>query len=594
MLAQIQPLLNGGRYAEARTVLLGAMRRGSTPMLDNAMAIAVLRMASGPTELEQAEFYARRACDSLTSPPAEITTTLANILALRGKYDAAAVAFERALKAQPQHLNARLGLANVLRQTGKLTAAAELLAATVPTADKQAQAAIDATLAATLLWCGKVEEAWALARAASDRFPDDAMVASTLANTACYVPGLSRDEEHQAQRRYGELFDRTVKITPPPFPPRPTGTPLRIGFVSPDFRQHSVAYFLEPLLRGLRELEGKPEGTRIELYGYAAGATKDAMTETLKALFHKFQPIGHLSDHDAAVLVRKDAIDVLVDLAGHTLGHRLPLFLFRAARAQVSYLGYPSITGVSTMDGRIVDETTDPVGCENTVSPEKLIRVPAPFLAYTPPRDAPPIEQPPAAPFTFGSFNATPKINSEVIAAWSRILRETSGSRLLLKSTQFADAAVRANYHGRFQAAGIDPARVEILPPTAGVREHLAMYNRIHLALDTFPYCGTTTTCEAASMGVPTVTIASDDHGNRHVSRVGATLNTAMRLPDFIATSTDQYVDIAVRTATTSKLPTRSDVRAAITDGPLGAQTTLAPAWLSRAASFLDAGSDGH
>lgn len=535
------------------------MRRGSSPALDNAMAITIFRAASSPADYEQAEFFATRACDSHPNPiPPELPTTLGNILSLRGKHQPAIAAFERALRSHPDHFNARLGLANTLRQVHRLSDAVAILEQALHSApaDPVSHAALLATLAASVLWIGDAERAWTIISDAISRFPDDPLVASTFANTACYVPDLTREQEHDAQRRYGLLYDRLVRITPPPpAAPKPAGAKIRIGLVSPDFRQHSVAYFIEPLLNNL-------DKNAFEVFGYSTSTQSDATTKRLATLFPTFRTIGSLSDHDAAVQVRRDAIDVLIDLAGHTLGHRLPLFLFRAAPKQAAYLGYPSITGLSTIDARFVDALTDPEGCDNTASPEALVRLSAPFLTYTPPPEAPAIAVPDPTPFTFGSFNATPKMNNHTLTVWSKILRAAPGSRLLLKSTQFSDPQIRATFLARFAALGAAPGQVEILPATASLAEHLSLYNRIHLALDTFPYCGATTTCEAAFMGVPTLTLAPESHGKRHVSRVGLTINTALGLSDLVAGTPEAYVERAVAASTGAlPLPDRRELR---------------------------------
>ncbi len=559
VLTQVQGLLNAGRLAEAKAALIAAMGRGgkgSTPMLDHAMAITLARMggAGGEGSISQAEFYARRALDSVgpRGPgAAEFGSTLGNLLAIQGKHEKAIPVFRAALTLRPDLPGAGLGLANALRLLNQHSQAVPILRG-LHERSGGADAPAAASLAATLLWMGEVHEAWDLIRAAAEKHPSDLLVATTLANIACYVPGLTTAEEHRAQRRYGEIFDRSVKITRPPLELKaPEGRPLNVGFVSPDFRAHSVGFFLAPLLSAL-----DPAAIRPFLYSTSSADPATArfkkLVENLAESLGAFREVAHLSDHDLAVAVRADKIDVLVDLSGHTLGHRLPLFVFRAAPVQVSYLGYPSITGLSEMDARLVDNISDPhppQGEENSVSNERLVRLSSPFLCFELPAETPAPRTPPTnhpgRPVTFGSFNTVAKINPGVLAAWAEILRGAPASRLVLKATSFADADLRETFTTRFAALGVEASRVTILPATKTRAEHLAAYSTIDLALDTFPYNGTTTTCEAAAMGVPTLTL----RGDRHASRVGATINTALGLPELIATTPAEYVHAAITLA---------------------------------------------
>jgi protein O-GlcNAc transferase len=534
-LPQIQALLNAGRLADAKAALQQAMRRGSSPMLDHAMAVTLARLGD-PAGLEQAAFFAQRALDSAgpRGPgAAEFASTLGNILTMQGKHDKGVAAFRSALAANTALPGARLGLANALRSLHRYTEAADLLA-------DLTDALALATLAATHLSRGDPARAWTIASDAAARFPDDLTLATTRANIACYVPGLSRDDEWRTQRAYGEIFDRNVRITPPPLDrARDPDRTLTIGLVSPDFREHSVGCFLGPLLTNL-------DPARLRTVLYFSGRA-DAATERFRRLAGVFRDVTALSDHDLAMTVRRDAIDILVDLSGHTLGHRLPLFVFRAAPVQVSYLGYPSITGLSAMDARLVDAITDPPPEANSLSPERLVRLDGPFLAFEVPPQTPAPRRPRSHgdPIILGSFNAMPKINPVVLDTWAAILVRVPGSRLVLKSGPLADESVRRALHARAAAAGLDPGRVECLPSTATRADHLTSYARVDLALDPFPYHGTTTTCEAAAMGVPTLTL----RGDRHAARVGATINAALGLSDFVTDSIEGYVSAAVALA---------------------------------------------
>jgi predicted O-linked N-acetylglucosamine transferase (SPINDLY family) len=280
-----------------------------------------------------------------------------------------------------------------------------------------------------------------------------------------------------------------------------------------------------------------------------------------------------------------ETIDVLVDLSGHTLGHRLPLFVFRAAPVQVSYLGYPSISGLSEMTARLVDSITDPAGEENTVSSERLVRLDGPFLCFETPTELP-APRDANGPVTFGSFNTAAKINPGVLAAWAEILRGVPESRLMLKAASFADAGVRQALTARLEALGIEGSRLTILPATKTRGEHLAAYSRVDLALDTFPYNGTTTTCEAAAMGVPTLVI----RGDRHASRVGATLNTALGVPELIAENSADYVARAIKLGGDRPGLARyhASMRAKLVEGPLCDAGRLAASFTGAVRGLVD------
>ncbi|XVJ59734.1 MAG: hypothetical protein HEQ23_10150 [Tepidisphaera sp.] len=583
VLQQVQAFLSAGKLAEAEAALQQAMRRerAPNPKLDHAMAVTLGRM-SGPGSRERlvrAAFFAERAWEAsgagLQTGTATLGMTYGKLLAAIGDHPRAIPVFRRILDKRPDAPGAGHALAASLSATHQLTEAAAILTGLHAKTGGD-DPIVAPALAATLLWMGEVEQAWNLIRQAADRQPDDPLIATSLANTACYVPGLSREEEWQAQRRYGAIFDRSVSITSPPITPRDPGRrPLKVGFLSPDFRAHSVASFLLPLLTALDPAEIRP-------YLYFTG-TPDEETARFQKLACVFRDVAHLSDKDIAETVRAEEIDVLIDLSGHTRGHRLPVFLFRAAPVQLAYLGYPSITGLSQMDGRLVDAITDPVGEENTVTSERLIRLEAPFLCYEPPPMPEAVAKaragpcPADKPFTFGSFNAASKLNPGVLAAWAEILRAAPASRLTLKATSFADAGVRDSTLRKFEALGVPRERVTILPPTASRQAHLAAYADIDLALDTFPYNGTTTTCEAAAMGIPTLTLQSD----RHAGRVGATINHALGLGHLIAKTVPEYVATAIRTAEHRTAPASSSLRETLLKSPLCDARRLAASFAS-------------
>lgn len=327
---------------------------------------------------------------------------------------------------------------------------------------------------------------------------------------------------------------------------------LRVGYVSPDFRQHSVVYFFEPIL-------SHHDSTQVETFCYANVPNPDAVTQRLRGLSQHWQDVYNMDDDQLADLVRFDGIDILVDLAGHTGSNRLLMFNRQPAPIQVTYLGYPNTTGLVNMDYRLTDNWADPPGLTDDYYTEKLIRLPRCFLCYQPSPTAPQVIDLPAKSMgriTFGCFNNLPKITPEVIALWSKILQSVPNSRIILKIRWFDDQPTRDRYLSLFADCGIDSRRVKLIGVIPDPNHHLAFYGNIDIALDPFPYHGTTTTCEALWMGIPVITLA----GQTHVSRVGVSLLTTVGLPELIASTPQEYVDKAVALA--SDLPTLSQLRA--------------------------------
>src|SRR4029077_2442406 len=243
-----------------------------------------------------------------------------------------------------------------------------------------------------------------------------------------------------------------------------------------------------------------------------------------------------------------DGIDVLVDLAGHTARNRLGVFTRKPAPVQVTWLGYPNTTGLDAMDYRLVDAVTDPVGEADALASETLVRLEGGFLCYGAAKDAPgPAEAPSIATgtVTFGSFNNPTKLSDATLDIWARLLDRLPQARLLLKGTPFADPATRTLFLSRLGERSVSAERVELLAWQANRAAHLSLYDRIDIALDPFPYNGTTTTCEALWMGVPVVTL----RGDRHAARVGASLLTRVGLEALIADDEAGYVATAAALA---------------------------------------------
>jgi predicted O-linked N-acetylglucosamine transferase (SPINDLY family) len=379
-----------------------------------------------------------------------------------------------------------------------------------------------------------------------------AATASNLLYTLNLVPGISPEEIFAEHQRWGAAQPGAL-----PLPPRPAAAfrrRIRVGYVSPDFCQHAVAYFMESVLAG-------HDRARFEVFCYSDVRVPDPTTARLRALGEHWRDISTLKDDAVLNQIRGDEIDILVDLAGHTARNRLAVFARRAAPAQVTWIGYPNTTGLKTMDYRITDAIADPVGQTERWHTEQLLRLPGPFSLYRPPADAPEVFSPLPATLrrcvTFGCFNHLAKLHPATIEVWGRILTRLPTAKLMLK-IRGVDQATRQRLFAALEERGVPEERVEIISSALSVRDHLTLYGRVDIGLDSFPYNGTTTTCEALWMGVPMVTLA----GQTHVARVGASILSHVGFFEGIATTVDDYVERAVGLA--ADLQTLANIRAGL------------------------------
>ena len=339
-------------------------------------------------------------------------------------------------------------------------------------------------------------------------------------------------------KRWGELYaDPLAKEIRPHGNDRTPERRLRIAYVSGDLFSHSVSFFVDKIF-------SFHDPAEFTVFVYADVRVKDGFTDRLQAMSPHWQEITGRTDAQVAEMIRKDEIDILVDLAGHSPWNRLGLFAIKPAPVQATYLGYPDTTGVKAIDYRITDEWCDPVGESERFHTEKLLRVPAPFVCFRSLKATPEVSAVPAAsgkPITFGSFNILSKLNPELIGLWSRVLQAVPKSRLMLKGWMLGDTSTANRLREAFARHGVEPEQLILLPHEADVLMHLRRYHEIDIALDAYPYHGTTTTCEALWMGLPVVTLA----GKTHAARVGVSLLNAVGHPEWIAQDAEAYVKLA-------------------------------------------------
>jgi len=470
---------------------------------------------------------------------AEAHNNLGNAFHAQGKLADALASFERTLALKPDFVEALYNMGNVLQLQEKLADAVECYERALALKPDHAEA--HCNLGTALKEQVKLEEAVAAYRRAISIKPDYAEAFSNVLFCLNYDDKSTPDALYAAHREWDERYGRPAARPMEYSNAREVGRRLRVGYVSGDFCRHSVAYFLEPLLRN-------HDHEAVEVFCYAEVAQPDAMTQSLRGFADHWLATVGMTDEALAQRITEDGVDILFDLAGHTGKNRLRVFARKPAPIQVTWLGYPNTTGLTSIDYRLVDAITDPEGICDAFASETLIRLDGGFLCYDPVADPPTPSPPPslaAGVVTFGSFNNPAKISAVTLDVWAAVLVREPRARLLLKGLPFADAGTRASFLARLGGRGVAAERVELVARLPDMADHLALYNRVDIALDPFPYNGTTTTCEALWMGAPVVV----QKGDRHAGRVGASLLSQIGLTDLIAYSAEEYVEIALRLA---------------------------------------------
>ena len=366
--------------------------------------------------------------------------------------------------------------------------------------------------------------------------PGDLQARSNLLMLLNYLPDADASKVFEEHIEWGNIAQTRIPRLESFMRVDDSQRRRRVGYLSPDFREHSVAAFIEPVLT-------HHDRSQFEVYCYSNLPMPDETTRRLKEVVDGWRDIDKVSDAEAAHLISEDHIDILIDLSGHTSNNRLGIFAAKPVPLQMTYLGYPNTTGLRTIDYRITDSVADPLG-EEAYYCEKLLRLDGCFLCYQPGQNSPEVAPLPALTngyVTFGSFNNFSKINPGVLKLWAEVLLQVPHSHLLLKCPALTDATVRARVDDTLQTLGISADRVKLLGHTPTRQEHLALYAKVDIALDTFPYNGTTTTCEALSMGVPVLSLV----GVHHAERVGASILNAAGLTNWLADTPETYVSIA-------------------------------------------------
>ncbi len=452
--------------------------------------------------------------------------------------DEAIACYRRALELKPDHIEALNNLGNALKAGGKLGEAIACYRRALELKPDFADA--HNNLGNALRDGGDLDEALACYRRALELKPDYAAAHSNLLYSLQYRTGVTPSALAEAHAEYDRrhaaplygVVARHEEIRDP------QGR-IRLGFVSPDLARHPVGYFLVRVLENL-------DWDRHETVCYSDRTVKDSLTHRLEAAATRWRDVHGMDHERLAEQIRADRIDILFDLAGHTASNRLLVFARKPAPIQISWIGYEGTTGLAAMDYLLADHLMIPPGSERHYR-ETVLRMPDGYLCYDPPETAPAVGPPPSlkqGSATFGSFNNPAKITPEVVAVWARILHAAPTARLVMKYRGLGDEAVKKRFLDLFAAHGVGPHRLDLLP-SSSYTDYLATFHRVDVALDPFPFSGSTITCESLWMGVPVVTWPGETFAGRHslshLSNVGLT--------ETIARDPDGYVERAIAMA---------------------------------------------
>lgn len=419
----------------------------------------------------------------------------------QARYDEAVRCFEQAIALRPTFAEAYNNLGSALKDQGK------------PDESRQ-----------------QYETAIAIA-------PDYAAAHNNLLLSMQYAAGITQQELYEMHLRFGAQFEPPLlaqRMTHPPG--RDRAKRLRIGYVSPDFRRHAVAFLLEPVVE-------HHDKSQVEVFCYYSHTIEDDFTARIRAAADAWIPCHGMNDQQLAERIYADGIDILVDLAGHSAGNRLLAFARKPAPVQVTYMGYPSTTGLRSIDYRITDHYAEPAGLSEHVNVETLWRLPEIFCCYGATHGSPAvIDHPPADDqdhITFGCFNNYAKVSDPAIQVWAEVLARVPGARLMMEILGLDNPGKREEIEHRFARLGIDPARLILIANDR--KNHFVLYNRIDIALDPFPCNGGNTSFDTLWMGVPFVTLAGDNF----ISRIGVTILHNGGMDELIAANKEEYIQIA-------------------------------------------------
>jgi predicted O-linked N-acetylglucosamine transferase (SPINDLY family) len=565
-----------GRLAEAERIY----RQVLAEQPNHADALHLLGVLAGQTGRLDAGVDLIRRAIAICSTNASIYNNLGNALSAGGQLDQAIAAYRQAIQLKPDYSEAHSNLGNALTDMGQLDDAIAAYRQAIRLKPDLAEA--HNNLGNALKDIGRPDEAIAACRLAIRLKPDLAAAHNNLGNalrnvgqldeavasfrqairlklgyhlahsnliyTLHFHSGYDARMIHEEHRRWNQQHAEPFrKFIRPHTNNRDPERPLRIGYVSPDFCGHPVSRFLFPLLAA-------HDPDLFEVFCYSDVRRPDGFTGLLCRHAKQWRNTVGLTDERAAQLIREDQVDILVDLTMHMAGNRMLLFARKPAPVQVTYLAYCSTTGLETMDYRLTDPHLDPPGMNDSFYSEKSIRLPETYWCYSPDEQSPQVGPPPAlraGNVTFGSLNNFCKVSPQTLDLWIQLLRATPKSHLILHAHE---GSHRQRVWDLLERQGIDPRRVMFVGRVP-LSEYFKRYEQIDIGLDPFPCNGGTTTCDALWMGVPVVTLA----GRTAVGRGGVSVLRNVGLPELIAKTPEQYVQIAAALA--NDLPRLAELR---------------------------------
>lgn len=589
-------LLGKGDHAAAVTAFRKALAlRAEYPQAHNNLGVAIGAMGQQPVAIESYRTAVRlkpdyveahrnladalnsqgrfaeavdsyRAALSIVPDDARTLNDLANALRQLGRQDEAEATYRRAIAKAPDFAVPYNNLANLLKDKGHLEEAIDLYRKAIQISPQLAP--LYNNLGNALAETGALDDAIASYRRVLELTPDDAALHGSLLLTLHYHPdidGKTALAEHRAwNRQHGEPLRKLIQ---PHTNNRDPQRKLRIGYVSADLRDHPVGRFLMPLLQ-------HHDRTKFESYCYSGAPVEDAITAQIRAVADHWQATMTLSDQQLAEQIRKDQIDILVDLAAHTAGSRMRVFGMKPAPVQVSYLAYVGTTGLDAIDYRLTDPYLDPPGLNDAFYTEQSVRLPETYWCYQPAGAAPepgPLPALASGHVTFGSMNNFAKVTDRMLDIWAQLLNTVPNARLLIHAKA---GSHRTRVENRLAADGIDTNRLGFINRLP-IEQYFSQFLRFDVGLDTYPYGGGTTTCDALWMGVPVVS----RFGQRAVSRAGLSILSNAGLSDLVVETDEQYVQVAAALA--ADLPRLTDLHSTLRDRMRSSPLMNAPRFAS-------------
>jgi protein O-GlcNAc transferase len=454
----------------------------------------------------------------------------------QGNLDLAINAYSETQRLDPSHDHAVQRSADIRHRQNRMEEAMELYQEALRLQPNNFMVCNNAGNAAKYL--GRINEALAWYQKAQDLEPNQRICASNYLMTMLLSADCSPEEIYRKHASWSNTFEKPLIQTRKPLANVPiAGRPLRIGYLSCDYKNHPVAFFIEPILASHNRED-------FTVFCYSNCDSPDMITAQLEKLADVWRPIHHLADDEVSDIIRNDGIDILIDLGGHTAQNRLTVFARKPAPVQATWLGYAATTGLKGIDYRITDAAADPPGSTEHYHSETLWRLPDNFICYRPPANSPPVAPLPCLTngfVTFGVFNHFSKITLEAVDLWCKLLFTLPNAKLFIKALGMEHEPMRQRTWEMFASRGIGQDRLELVGKTPSIYSHLELFGKVDISLDTFPYNGTTTTCESLWMGVPVVA----KEGNSHVSRVSVSLLGTVGLSGLVAESDQDYVALA-------------------------------------------------